>query len=120
MLGKNHCECSGVNQRQMKKGKIYIYTDREIKAEKGAAAHRLRPIRLVLVAIAIGDKDFIVSPVNRKTDERALRKEKRKKNQQRKKNQNGVTTKRPVLNARMRIFRRVCVHADAKNAQPAK
>jgi hypothetical protein len=73
-------------ERQIeKKRKIYIYIDRKIKAEKEAAAHRLRPIRLALVAIAIGDKDFIVSPPNRKTDVRALqrgrgRRKKKKKN----------------------------------------
>lgn len=74
--------------------------------------HRLWPIPPALLAIAIGDKDFIVSPSNRKTDERARfngtngtngREGETKKNNRGRKNRNGGGDK--ASNAqRMRIF----------------
>lgn len=70
-----------------KKENIYLY--RKIKVEKGAAAHRSRSIRPRLMVIAIDDKDFIVSPSNRKTDERALTGERKKNEARKKENRNG-------------------------------
>jgi len=85
----------------------------------------LWPIQPALLAIAIGDKDFIVSPPNRKTDERARsnrtngREGETKKTAEEGKTGIGVATKRPMLNG-CEFFRRVCMRVDAKNAQPAK